>query len=460
MKTKHLWILAAFFQLAACSACSKTDEKTHEAPQLLSSVPEHNATEVATTTTIKLVFDEVVTLAENHGITLNDGAVQASTNMTVLNIEAALTGGTTYTLKVPAGAVINTFGVALEDALELSFSTKVTYVPDNDDLQFVANMGVGWNLGNTLDTKHADETYWGNPKATKALIDAVKAKGFKTLRVPVTWQYHMGQAPDYTIEEAWLNRVEEVVNYGLDNGMYVIVNIHHDEEWLIPTYAEVDRAKDQLAKVWAQIAQRFKSYGPQLIFETLNETRLKGSAQEWTGGTAEGRDCINRFHAAAVEAIRGTGDQNTDRYIMVSTYAASSATVAIDGLVLPNSHNLIVSVHNYFPYAFALAETNYVTTWGTAAEKAAMDAELDRLVSTFTSKGIPVVMGEWGSLHHNNLEQRVIHADYFTRGCLARGITPVWWDNGNSEQFGIINRQNYTWVYPEIANAIVNATTK
>ncbi|MCG8579771.1 MAG: glycoside hydrolase family 5 protein [Bacteroidales bacterium] len=327
-------------------------------------------------------------------------------------------------------------------------------------MELVADMGVGWNLGNTLDAKGKDETVWGNPKANKSLIDAVKAKGFKTLRVPVTWQYHMGPEPNYTIEAKWLNRVEEVVNYGLDNDMYVIVNIHHDEEWLIPTYTEVERVKIQLAKVWAQIAHHFKDYNEKLIFETLNETRLKGSPEEWSGGTAEGRDCINQFHKAAVEAIRSAGGNNSERHIMVSSYAASSSLVAINDLVLPNSDNLIVSVHNYFPYRFALAETDYVTSWGSATEKKEMDAELDRLVNRFISKGIPVVMGEWGSLNHNNSIDRVKHAEYFVKGCLQRGICPIWWDNGNFNEFGIINRTSNQWIHSDIANAIVNAQNK
>lgn len=326
--------------------------------------------------------------------------------------------------------------------------------------QFIADMGVGWNLGNTLDTKNQDQTKWGNPLATKALIDAVRARGFKTLRVPVTWQYHMSDAPDYTIDKEWLNRVEDVVNYGLDNDMYVILNIHHDEEWLIPTYAEIEKAKDQLGKVWAQIANRFKKYDHHLIFETLNETRLKGSNEEWTGGTAEGRDCINQLHEVAVNAIRETEEKNKNRYIMISTYAASASKTAVDGLVLPDAKNLIVSIHNYFPYKFCLEKTEFVTTWGTEEEKTALDSEMNRLVDTFINKGIPVVMGEWGCLNHNNLTERARYAEHYAKACLTRGICPIWWDNGNPEYTGILNRNTYQWIFPEIADAIVSAGAK
>lgn len=456
---KNVWLIIVM-QLIYFTACSKSENFQKPAPEFKSSFPENNAVFVDISTEIEVVFNEVVTLASNHGITLNNSPANVKASFTKLIFTADLVNNSTYKIVIPQGAIVNSFDVPLADEIQLSFTTKEACVPNSSSMNFVANMGVGWNLGNTLDTKSSDETAWGNPKATKVLIDAICAKGFKTLRVPITWQYHMAGSPDYTIEKDWLDRVEEVVNYGLDNDMYVILNIHHDEEWLIPTYAEVDRVKNQLGKVWTQIANRFKAYDEHLIFETLNETRLKGSPEEWSGGTAEGRDCINQFHAVAVDAIRETSSNNTNRYIMLSTYAASSSKLAIDDLVLPSSTNLIVSVHNYFPYKFALAENNFDTQWGTDDEKQALDYELDRMVNKFIDNGIPVVFGEWGSLNHDNLEDRIRHAGYYAKGCIDRGICPIWWDNGNTKHFGIINRDNNQWVFPEIADAIVRASKK
>ncbi len=457
---KYIQYIVIACQLICFSSCAKNEQVEKPAPVFKSSIPVNNAIDVIVTTDIEVVFDEVVTLATNHGITINNAAANVKASFTKLIFTAELVGNTTYSIHIPKGAVINTFDVHLADEIQLSFTTKEVYVPDGTDMEFVANMGVGWNLGNTLDTKNKDKTQWGNPEATKALIDAVKAKGFKTLRVPVTWQYNMGNEPDYAIEQSFLERVEEVVNYGLSNDMHVIVNIHHDEEWLIPTYAEVARTKDQLGKVWTQIANQLKTYDSKLIFETLNETRLKGSAEEWQGGTAEGRDCINQFNQVAVDAIRTSGGNNAERYIMVSTYAASTAQIALDELELPTSENLIVAVHTYFPYKFALAKTDFNTEWGTAQEKLEMDAEFDKLLNTFINKGIPVVMGEWGNLNHNNLSERVEHAAYYAKGCLSRGICPIWWDNGATDMFGLINRNNNQWVYPEIADVIVDANQK
>ncbi len=453
-------IIVIVLMIFMSTSCSKSDSIEHTAPVFKSSTPENNAIDVNPSSEIEITFDEVISLATNHGITINNEAASVVTDFTKLIFTIDLEYSTNYSIVIPKGAVINTFNVPLEEAVEISFTTEDAPIIDESAMLFVANMGVGWNLGNTLDTKSKDETAWGNPKATKELIDAVSNKGFKTLRVPVTWQYHMGSAPDYTIESEWLDRVEEVVNYGLDNGMYVIINIHHDEEWIVPTYDQVDVVKDQLNKVWTQIATRFKDYDEHLVFESLNEPRLIGSTAEWTGGTAEGRDCINQYHQVNVDAIRATGGNNAQRYILISPYAASSAQVAIDGLVLPSSSNIIVSVHNYFPYNFALATSDFITEWGTESDKQAMDAELDRVYQKFIANGIAVVMGEWGSLNHNNTEDRVLHAQYFANGCVSRGICPVWWDNGSADYFGIINRNDYSWTYPEIANTIVNETPK
>jgi endoglucanase len=456
MNIKTIWMLI-IVQLLCYNAYSKEEGIKKSAPEFKSSIPENNSKNVSLRTDIDVVFNETISLAPNHGITINNVPANVQTSSTMLIFEAELVNNSSYKVVIPKGALVNSFGIPLSEEVQLSFTTKEAYISNGAAIEFVANMGIGWNLGNTLDTKNKDKTKWGNPKATKALIDAIKAKGFKTLRVPVTWQYNMGGAPDYTIEQSYLNRVEEVVKYGLDNDMYVIVNIHHDEEWIIPTYAEVERAKKQLNKVWSQIANHLKDYDEHLIFETLNEPRLKGTQDEWHGGTAEGRDCINQFHKEAVRAIRSTGQNNSTRYIMISTYAASSAQVALDDLVLPSDSNLIASVHNYYPYKFCQAEDDFKTTWGTAEDKQALDDEFNRLVEIFIDKGIPVILGEWGSIHHNNIQERIKHAGYYAKGCISRGICPIWWDNGNSSQFGIINRETYQWIYPEIANVIVSA---
>ncbi len=325
--------------------------------------------------------------------------------------------------------------------------------------EFVVAMGAGWNLGNAMDTKSSDETAWGNPITTKAMIDEIADMGFKTLRVPVTWQFHMGEGPNFEIEPVWLDKVENIVNFGLENQMFVIINIHHDEEWIVPVYENAEATKNQVSKVWSQIAERFKDYDHHLIFETLNEPRHKETPEEWTGGTDEGRDMVNQFHKVGLEAIRATGSKNETRKIMVSTYAASTDNRALDQYLIPNNDkNVLVSVHSYFPYQFALEGSD--PKWGTSQDQQDLTAEFEKIENMLITNNRAVVMGEWGSTFNDNPEDRLAHAKFYAKGCADRGICPIWWDNGNKDEFAIFDRRNLTWIYPEIAEALVNAVKK
>ncbi|MGB5818185.1 MAG: glycoside hydrolase family 5 protein [Saonia sp.] len=325
-------------------------------------------------------------------------------------------------------------------------------------VELVADMGSGWNLGNTLDVEDEDETLWGNPLTTKEMIDAVNDRGFKTIRVPVTWRFHMGDAPNYTIEKEWLERVQEIVEYARGNDMYVIINIHHDDPWIIPTYEKADEVKDRLAKVWTQIANHFKEYSDYLVFETLNEPRYENSPEEWTGGTAEGRDVVNQYHKACVDAIRATGGNNAMRHLMVSTYAASTGPTVLDALVIPNDDpNIIISLHSYFPFEFCLGGTD--TTWGTDADKNALEFEFDKIVNKFVANGRAVIMGEWSSGNQNNTADRLAHADFYSKECAKRGLMPIWWDVGyyGDNASGLMDRNTLEWPYGEIADAVINS---
>jgi len=285
---------------------------------------------------------------------------------------------------------------------------------DITSFDIVSEMAIGWNLGNSLDAEGPSETSWGNPVVTKAMIDEVSNRGFKTIRIPVTWRFHQGPSPDYILSQAWLDRVEEVVNYARANNMYVILNVHHEDTWIIPTYAEGDAVKPRLSKLWTQIATRFQNYSDYLIFETLNEPRYEETPQEWTGGTSEGRDMVNQYHQVALDAIRATGGNNPVRHVMISTYAASTLPVAINALKIPNNDD-----------------------------------------------GIPVVLGEWSSANLNNLSDRIVHAEYYANAAAQRGMPSVWWDNGktgvSNDDLGIFNRINRTWVFDEIADVLVKA---
>ena len=182
---------------------------------------------------------------------------------------------------------------------------KIKEMRDLTGTQLVQELKIGWNLGNTLDatggTKNdplSAETSWGNPKTTEDMIKAVKEKGFNVIRVPVTWTGHLGDAPDYKINEEWLNRVQEVVNYVINNDLYCIINMHH-EDWHFPSYDNLEPAKAELVAIWKQIAARFEGYDEHLIFEGMNEPRMVNTPSEWTGGTGCGQPakrCLCGYH--------------------------------------------------------------------------------------------------------------------------------------------------------------------
>ncbi|HEX7511417.1 MAG TPA: cellulase family glycosylhydrolase [Chitinivibrionales bacterium] len=324
-------------------------------------------------------------------------------------------------------------------------------------------MKIGWNLGNTLDATGSSglntETSWGNPKTTKAMIDALKNRGFKTVRVPVTWNNHFGSAPNYTVDQAWMDRVEEVVKYVLDNGMYAILNTHHDE-WVTLTASSQTGVTDKISKLWAQIADRFKNYGDYLIFETLNEPRLKGDPTEWTGGTAAARTVLNAYNLAIVNTIRAGGGNNALRHIMIPTHAATAIAAAQDALVIPNNDTrIIISQHTYWPNNFSMDNPG-TNTWGSASDKSACDAELDRIYKKFPARGIPVVIGEWGSIDKSNTAARALHAGYYARAVRKRGMTSVWWDNGvvKTGGFALLDRNACTWCFPEISDSLISGS--
>jgi endoglucanase len=338
-------------------------------------------------------------------------------------------------------------------------------IRDIPSVDLVKEIKIGWNLGNTLDATAGSglgsETSWGNPYTTKELIDAIKAAGFNTLRIPTTWEKHLGMSPDYIIDEAWLNRVQEIVDYGRANDMFVIINMHH-EEWHFPSYENEKAAVDILTKVWKQIADRFENYDEHLIFEALNEPRQKGTNFEWNGGNEEGRDVINKFNAAFVATIRSAGGNNPLRHLMIPPYAASASTQAWSNFIVPEDDKIIVSIHAYTPYNFTLNKTG-TAEWSSTNSNDTKDIDslMKNIYNNFISKGTPVILGEFGSMNKNdNVAARVDWAEYYISKATEKGIPCSWWDNGafvgSGENFGLIDRYSLTWKYPEVVDALMS----
>lgn len=326
---------------------------------------------------------------------------------------------------------------------------------------------IGWNLGNTLDATSGSglnsETSWGNPKATEELILAVKEAGFNAVRIPTTWYNHMDS--NYNVDEEWMDRVQEVVDYAYDNEMYVILNVHH-ENWNFTSYDNQKQAEKITKKLWKQIANRFKDYDYRLIFEGMNEPRMSGTQWEWNGGNQEGWDVVNSFNETFVETVRATGGNNEKRCLMIPSYAANIG--AYDkGFVLPDDDYLIVSIHAYTPYNFAMNTGGGATDYfdeNDSSSTAELEWMSKLLYDECISKGVGVIIGETGATDKGNLAERIEWAEYFPEVFGQYGIPVFLWDNGafgtGNEKYGLIDRYSYEWKYPTYIKALVKTAEK
>ena len=309
--------------------------------------------------------------------------------------------------------------------------------------------------------------------------------------MPVSWGKHVS-GDNYTIDSAWLARVKEVVDYCYKNDMYVILNIHHDTKssesasgaGYYPRSSAYSSSEKFVTSVWSQMAEYFKDYDYHLIFETLNEPRLIGTGYEWwfskwniPSEVKDAIECINKLNQKAVDTIRDTGSNNRGRLIMCPGYDASIDGATVSGFKLPtdisgNKNRIAVSVHAYSPYNFAM---NVDTSNGaTSTYSSSIKEELKNLFSTlksnFRDRGIPVVIGEFGSTDKNNTAERVKWATDYTALAKKNNIPCVLWDNNafavyngssivlNSEYHGYINRKDNTVTSP--AKDVIEALMK
>ena len=371
---------------------------------------------------------------------------------------------------------------AVKDKKSIPFNTEISAV------DLVKNMKCGWNLGNTLDANGKpgliSELSWGQPETTKAMFDAIAIAGFKTIRIPCSWANHIIDN-NYTIDPAWMKRVKQIVDWAIADGLYVILNDHHDNyerENLIPrckgyypSSLNYNESMLFLKNVWAQISLAFnKGYDEHLIFEVLNEPRLRGHEHEWwynSGCTVckDGASNLNKLNQLALNAIRDSGKNNAKRFVMVTGLAASiNSYQADESWKMPQDTEegrLIISVHMYSPYPFAM-ENPGVSTFE-EKHTAELAYNFDWLNERFASKGIPVVIGEYGATNKNNTEERVKWFKYFVGESAKYGMVTCLWDNGDAnanntfeEKFGFFNRKTLTWYFPEIIETIVKESEK
>ncbi len=347
----------------------------------------------------------------------------------------------------------------------------------------LVNMGVGWNLGNTLDaqdmsktwtTTEQHETCWGQPVTKPGLLKMMKEAGFGAIRVPVTWYQEMDS--NGQVNDAWMKRVKEVVDYVIDNGMYCILNVHHDtgegnQAWLIADEENYTKNKSKYENLWKQIATTFKDYDQRLLFESYNE--MLDKAKSWcypSFNTSSKYDAImaksaynaiNSYAQSFVNTVRATGGNNACRNLVVNTYAASCGSGnwnehlqdPLKEMKLPTdevSNHLIFQVHAY-P---GLRKDNL------SSIKDEVKAMMNDLKSILAAKGAPVIIGEWGTInddsdvnYQKNRENYLDFCRYFVEEAKKNDIVTFYWmglSNGPNRDLPAFNQ-------PDLAETIVKA---
>lgn len=362
---------------------------------------------------------------------------------------------------------------------------------DLNALETAHYMAPGWNLGNTMEAgSNANnftnngglnsETSWQATKTTQEIIDFVKASGFKSVRIPCAWVMgHITDKDNMTIDDAWLNRVKEIVDYCINDGLFVVLNDHWDGGWLeydgFTTGADVNTKKEQLRKLWTNIATAFKDYDGHLIFAGLNEPGVGGASPEAKGSKLGTYDLTKRlleYEQVFIDAVRATGGNNVNRVLVVQgpntnasdTYKYYDAGKLVDAA----DKRLMVEVHHYDPYQFCgmTEDADWGNVWyywyghapkratkrtAPASQQTAIQTNFNNLKSKFVEKGYPVIIGEYGAnartlttaqgnqQKHN--ESRQYWYNFTTEYAMEAGCVPFAWDINNPSMY-LIDRNN------------------
>lgn len=340
--------------------------------------------------------------------------------------------------------------------------------------QLVEDMTFGWNLGNTLDVCQADrdgdgkinehveagekvdETLWGNPKATKELFTSLKKNGVNAVRIPVTWRDHMDS--NGNIDRAWMDRVQQVVDYAYSQGMYVIINVHHDGggdpkfgAWIIEeSQKDYNTFLKKYKNIWKQIAERFKNYSDYLIFESMNEV---GFDTLYNKNKADAYNLINKINQDFVDIIRATGGNNAKRHLLIAGYYTDIERTCDSLYKMPDDKagRCILSVHYYTPWDFCTCDRKH--TWGTNSEVRQMETLIGKMKKNFVDKGIPVIIGEYAA-SGSDLSSCIFFIEKLNKLCSDYGIATFIWDSGSQ-----VNRKTYKWRTPQYLEALKRATS-
>ncbi|WPV01731.1 cellulase family glycosylhydrolase [Mucilaginibacter sp. cycad4] len=353
--------------------------------------------------------------------------------------------------------------------------------------QLAAKFQLGWNIGNSLEAT-GSQTNWGNPLVTQALIDEVKQAGFTAVRIPCDWDQYSDQNTGQ-IQQSWLTRVQQVVQYCVNDGLYVILNIHWDGGWLennCTTAAQAAVNAKQKA-FWEQIATQMRGFDEHVIFASANEPNVSD---------ATGMSVLLSYHQTFVNAVRSTGGHNSYRVLLVQgpgTNIDNTNSLMNTLPTDPASNRLMVEVHYYTPFNFAGLSAdaswgNMFYYWGngyhsttdasrnpTYGEESDAVTEFPLMKSKFIDKGIPVILGEYGAIRRSttltgdaltlHLAGRAYYLNYVTHKALQYGLRPFYFDDGatGNNAFRIISRQNNNIAdqqgYAAVAQGVQNNTS-
>ncbi|KRE31629.1 cellulase family glycosylhydrolase [Paenibacillus sp. Soil522] len=346
--------------------------------------------------------------------------------------------------------------IMLTLALMLALFTSTVSAAANQDenmqqkksiQSYVNAMQPGWNLGNTFDAVGSDETAWGNPRVTKEMINQIAAQGFKSIRIPITWMQHAGPGPDYTIDPAWMNRVQEVVDWSLDAGLYVMINLHHDSwMWVNTMGTNHDPVLAEYQAAWTQIANHFKKYPNKLMFESINEPSFNVD-------TAAQFKLLEELNTAFHKIVRESGGKNAVRPLVLPTLWTNAGQEHLDSLTNTiaklNDPNLIATIHYYGFWPFSVNIAGFTKFDETTKNDIITNA--DRIYDSLVAKGIPVIMGEFGLLGFDQNTGTIEHGEmlkffeFLLHYTQSKNITHMLWDNGQH-----FNRNTFKWADQEL----------
>lgn len=323
---------------------------------------------------------------------------------------------------------------------------------DITTMELVHDMGRGINIGNTFEacgdwiaqygdgTPRAYETAWGSPVITKEIVKGYADEGFGSVRIPVAWSNMMANDGSYKINSAWMKRVREVIDWALDDGLYVIMNLHWDGGWLEKLPTDYDNCIKKYSTIWTQLCDEFKDYGDHLIFEAQNEELYWNDVwNQWSGST-NGKDKVygwcNEVNQKFVDIVRNSGGNNAKRHLLISGYNTDVNLTCDPLFKMPNdpAGRCAVSVHYYIPSTFAILEEDAdwgkaAYTWGSQGELNELKNNMNLLKSTFVDKGVPVIIGEYGCPTKNKDPESV--RKFISSVCeeaYSRNMCPVLWD--------------------------------